>query len=252
MLTCCAPFSGSAQDRPIAYTAEDSIVSNAEDGTVELFNNVNIVFGETTLQAGYAKIYWKDQLVEAKGYKLPSGEMTQQPVFVESGKTFYLSEIRYNWSTEKAKIKALLTQEGENFLNGDAVKKVDSNTLYMAGTGFTTCSHEEPHFQIKTGKSKVVMGERIITGPAHFEFFGIPTPLVIPYGYFPTNIEKPDISGLLMPSFQNSPTQGLGLVNGGWYFPINDYMNFELRGDIYLRGSWALAATTNYKSATST
>ena len=117
----------------------------------------------------------------------------------------------------------------------------------MAGTGFTTCSHEEPHFQIKTGKSKVVMGERIITGPAHFEFFGIPTPLVIPYGYFPTNIEKPDISGLLMPSFQNSPTQGLGLVNGGWYFPINDYMNFELRGDIYLRGSWALAATTNYK-----
>jgi len=90
LLTCCAPFSGSAQDRPIAYTAEDSIVSNAEEGTVELFNNVNIVFGETTLQAGYAKIYWKDQLVEAKGYKLPSGEMTQQPVFVESGKTFYL------------------------------------------------------------------------------------------------------------------------------------------------------------------
>ncbi len=247
LLTCCAPFSGSAQDRPITYTAEDSIVSNADEGTVELFNNVNIVFGETTLQAGYAKIYWKDQLVEAKGYKLPSGEMAQQPVFVESGKTFYLSEIRYNWSTEKAKIKALLTQEGENFLNGDAVKKVDSNTLYMAGTGFTTCSHEEPHFQIKTGKSKVVMGERIITGPAHFEFFGIPTPLVIPYGYFPTNIEKPDIAGLLMPSFQNSPTQGLGLVNGGWYFPINDYMNVELRGDIYLRGSWALAATTNYK-----
>jgi hypothetical protein len=124
---------------------------------------------------------------------------------------------------------------------------VDSNTMYMAGTGFTTCSHEEPHFQIKTGKSKVEMGERIITGPAHFEFFGIPTPLIIPYGYFPTNIEKPSISGLLMPSFQNSPSQGVGIVNGGWYFPINDFMDLSLRGDLYLRGSWALGATSNYR-----
>ena len=117
----------------------------------------------------------------------------------------------------------------------------------MAGTGFTTCSHEEPHFQIKTNKSKVVLGERIITGPAHFEFFGIPTPLVIPYGYFPTNLEKPSISGLLMPSFQNSPSQGVGIVNGGWYFPINDFIDLELRGDLYLRGSWAVQATTNYR-----
>ena len=34
--------------------------------------------------------------------------------------------------------------------------------------------------------------------------------------------------------------------NGGWYFPINDFIDLELRGDLYLRGSWALQATTNY------
>ncbi|MGA0246028.1 MAG: putative LPS assembly protein LptD [Schleiferiaceae bacterium] len=247
LLTCCAPYYGSAQERPIDYTWEDSIVSSVEDGTVELYNNVFITFGETKLQAGYAKIYLKDHIVEASGYKDTLGNITQLPVFEDDGRTFYLSEIKYNWATEKAKIKGVFTQEGANFLNGDAVKKVDSNILFMEGTGFTTCSHEEPHFQIKTGKSKIVMGERIITGPAHFEFFGIPTPLIIPYGYFPTNIEKPNIAGLLMPSFQNSPTQGLGLVNGGWYFPINDFMNVELRGDIFLRGSWAINATTNYK-----
>ena len=244
LLTCCAPYYGSAQERPIDYTWEDSIVSSVEDGTVELYNNVFITFGETKLQAGYAKIYLKDHIVEASGYKDTLGNITQLPVFEDDGRTFYLSEIKYNWATEKAKIKGVFTQEGANFLNGDAVKKVDSNILFMEGTGFTTCSHEEPHFQIKTGKSKIVMGERIITGPAHFEFFGIPTPLIIPYGYFPTNIEKPNIAGLLMPSFQNSPTQGLGLVNGGWYFPINDFMNVELRGDIFLRGSWAINATT--------
>jgi len=247
LLTFCASFSARAQEQPIDYSATDSICSNVADGTVELFKNVVINFGETRLQAGYAKIFWKEQLVMAKGLENAAGKMVQLPVFEDGGKIFYLTEIKYNWSTEKAKIQGVLTQEGENFVNGDAVKKVDSNTLFMAGTGFTTCSHAEPHFQIKTGKSKVVLGERIITGPAHFEFFGIPTPLVIPYGYFPTNLEKPDITGLLMPSFQNSPSQGLGIVNGGWYFPINEFMNLELRGDLYLRGSWAIQATTKYK-----
>ena len=221
LLTFCAPILLKAQDGPIQYTAED-IISNVEEGTVELFDHVHITFGETQLKAGYAKIFWEDQYVFASGLKNDAGKMEQLPEFEDGGKTFYLSEIKYNWATEKAKIEGVLTQEGQNYLNGDAVKKVDSNTMFMAGTGFTTCSHEEPHFQIRTNKSKVVLGERIITGPAHFEFFGIPTPIAIPYGYFPTNIEKPEISGLLMPSFQNSPTQGVGLVNGCWYFPIND------------------------------
>ena len=247
LLTFCAPFLTVGQEQPIDYTAKDSIASDVAAGTVELFNEVHISFGETQLSAGYAKIYWEEHRVEARGIQLPDGSWTQRPVFQDGERTFYLGEIAYNWTTDKAKISEVLTQEGENFLNGQAVKKVDSNTMFMAGTGFTTCSHEKPHFQIKTNKSKVVLGERIITGPAHFEFFGIPTPLIIPYGYFPTNIEKPNISGLLMPSFQNSPTQGVGVVNGGWYFPINEYFDLSLRGDFYLRGSWALGATTNYR-----
>ena len=246
LLTFCAPILSSAQDGPISYTAED-IYTNVAEGTVELFDKVHISFGETQLKAGYAKIFWEKQYVFASGLKDDSGKLSQLPEFEDGGKVFYLSEIKYNWETQKAKIEGVLTQEGQNYLNGDAVKKVDSNTMFMEGTGFTTCSHEEPHFQIKTGKSKVVMGERIITGPAHFEFFGIPTPLAIPYGYFPTNIEKPEISGLLMPSFQNSPTQGLGIVNGGWYFPINDYMNIELRGDLFLRGSWSAQTKAVYR-----
>ncbi|MDA9908591.1 hypothetical protein N9C86_01450, partial [Schleiferiaceae bacterium] len=147
MLTFCTPFLTAAQDKPISYTAKDSITSDVDAGTVELFNEVHLIFGETKLDAGYAKIFWKEGLVVAHGIENEGGEVVQQPVFEDGGKVFYLSEIKYNWTTEKAKIKGVLTQEGENYLNGDAVKKIDSNTLYMAGTGFTTCSHEEPHFQ---------------------------------------------------------------------------------------------------------
>ena len=57
LLTFCAPFSTVAQDGPIRYTAKDSIASDVDAGTVELFNEVHLVFGETKLDAGYAKIF---------------------------------------------------------------------------------------------------------------------------------------------------------------------------------------------------
>ena len=246
-LTICATVRGTAQEGPIHLTAKDTVRTDLPTGTTELVNEVEILFEGARLTAGYAKVYWEEQRVEARGLRNANGQMEQLPVFEDDGRTYYLEQISYNWASQKAKIRSVLTQEGQNFLNGEEVKMVDSNTIFMAGTGFTTCSHAEPHFQIKTGKSKVQIGERIISGPAHLEFFGIPTPLVIPYGYFPINIKKPSISGLLMPSYQNSPTQGLGIVNGGWYFPINDFWDLSLRGDLYLRGSWSTTASANYK-----
>jgi len=140
LLTFCAPFLSVGQDKPIAYTAKDSITSNIDAGTVELFNEVHIDFGEIQLDAGYAKIYWNDNRVEARGVLSKDSIWEQRPVFKDGERTFYIGEIAYNWQTDKAIITQVLTQEGENFLNGQAVKKVDSNTMYMAGTGFTTCS----------------------------------------------------------------------------------------------------------------
>ncbi|NDH77569.1 MAG: hypothetical protein EBY63_01860 [Flavobacteriia bacterium] len=122
LLTFCAPFSTVGQEQPIDYTAKDSIASNVAAGTVELFNEVQISFGETQLSAGYAKIYWEEHRVEAKGIQLPDGSWTQRPVFQDGERTFYLGEIAYNWHTDKAIITQVLTQEGENFLNGQAVK----------------------------------------------------------------------------------------------------------------------------------
>ena len=111
----CTILTGHAQDRPISYTAKDSIVSSMEEGVVELYNEVEITFGQTKLQAGYAKIYWKDQLVEARGHESPNGEWTQYPVFEEGGRTFYLKQIKYNWNTEKAWLRTFLRKRDRIF-----------------------------------------------------------------------------------------------------------------------------------------
>ena len=99
LLTFCTPFLTVAQDGPISYTAKDSITSDVDAWTVELFNEVHLTFGETKLDAGYAKIFWEEGVVVARGLENTSGGVDQQPVFEDGGKVFYLSEIKYNWTT---------------------------------------------------------------------------------------------------------------------------------------------------------
>ncbi|MDH3650241.1 MAG: putative LPS assembly protein LptD, partial [Saprospiraceae bacterium] len=40
---------------------------------------------------------------------------------------------------------------------------------------------------------------------------------------------------------------GFGLRDIGYYFPISDYMDLELTGDIYFKGSWGLRVKSNYR-----
>lgn len=60
-------------------------------------------------------------------------------------------------------------------------------------------------------------------------------------------IKKGQNSGILIPSPGESTNKGFFLQNGGYYFGISDYVDLELRGDYYTRGSWGTRAKSNYK-----
>ena len=57
--------------------------------------------------------------------------------------------------------------------------------IYTSRGRYTTCDAETPHFSIKAKKIKTIPNKKIITGPAILEFDGVPTPLAIPFGFFP-------------------------------------------------------------------
>ena len=115
----------------------------------------------------------------------------------------------------------------------------------MAGGQYTTCDdHEHPHFYLKMTKAKVKPGDYIATGPAYVVVGDVPLPLAIPFGFFP--ITNSYSSGIIMPTFGDDFTRGLNLCNGGVYLAINDYMDMQILGDIYTKGTWALRAQTKY------
>jgi hypothetical protein len=92
---------------------------------------------------------------------------------------------------------------------------------------------------------KVIPDDKIVTGPAYLEISDVPTPLAVPFGFFPN--KKGRKSGIVVPTYGESPTLGFFLRDGGYYWGISDKVDMTVRGDIYSKGSWGLKLYSNYK-----
>ena len=49
-----------------------------------------------------------------------------------------------------------------------------------------------------------------------------------------------------MPSYGDETSRGFYLRDGGYYFAINDFLDFKALGEIYTKGSWGLSGEVNY------
>lgn len=231
-------------DAEIKYKANDSIVLLG-NGTAFLHGDTEINYQTITLKADFVKVKIDSSLVYAKGTKNEKGEVIGEPVFSEGESSYNSKELMYNLKSKKGYIRHVVTQEGEGYIISDRTKKTEDNLFCMTGGKYTTCeNHDHPDFYLSISKGKVKPGEYIVTGPAHLVIADVPLPIALPFGFFPFSSKYS--SGVLMPSYTDEMTRGFGLTNGGYYFAINDYMDLELRGDIYTKGTWALSATTSY------
>ena len=116
--------------------------------------------------------------------------------------------------------------------------------MYLNGGQYTTCNYSHPHFAINFSHSKLITGDRIFTGPAYVTIEDVPTPLILPFAFFP--MKKDRTSGILMPSYGWMNNRGYYLKDGGYYWPINDNLDLSLIGEIYTNLSWAAEAKSNY------
>lgn len=229
----------------IRYLATDSIRIELKDNKVFLYNNVEIYYEDITLKAGYVEIDFNDNSLFATVIRDSSGREVQKPLFTDGGQSFSAKSIRYNFVTKKGLIKEIITQEGDSYLHGSVVKRFADNTTNVKDGKYTTCPNEDPHYEIRFFKAKVIPNDKIVSGPAYLVIEDVPTPLIVPFGFFPN--KKGQLSGILIPTYGQSANRGFFFENGGYYWGINDYIDLALRGDIYTRGSWAAKIASNYK-----
>ena len=157
-----------------------------------------------------------------------------------------MDTITYNIGSKKAKIKGVATQEGDGWLIGNNVKKMDDNTIHIQDGKYTTCDQtDHPHFYLAMTKAKVIPGKKVVTGPAYLVLEDVPIyfPL-LPEGFFP--LSSGPKSGLLMPTFGEESTKGFYIRDLGYYFTLGEHMDLAIRGGIYTLGSWEASAMSRY------
>lgn len=231
-------------DNKVDYHADDSMITDITNQKAYLYNHAVVVYEDMTLKAGYIEIDFKNSTVYAFSIKDSAGKEVQRPDFANKDGKYVAHSIAYNFDTKKGKIKDVITQQDEGYIHGQDIKK-DTNDIYYVSHGkYTTCDLEHPHFYIGAKKIKVIPDDKIITGPAVLYVADIPTPLALPFGFFPN--KKGRRSGILMPSYGESANWGFFLKDGGFYFGNNEFIDLALTGDIYSNGSFGGTANTNY------
>jgi len=247
-------ISDSDLDAQIIYGAIDSQWYDNKAKLMYLYGDAYVNYKDKELKADLIILDMDNKIAEAK--ISPVKRSSAKPTFKDGEKTYEYKGLKYNFETEKGIVYDAVTNEGEFIVHGEKTKYVSggdnlygtSDVVYNANSIITTCNHPgTPHFGFKAKKLKIVSDKVAVAGPANLQIAGIPTPLWIPFGFFP--LTEGTTSGLIFPEGYQfySNDLGFGLAGLGWYFPINDYLHTRITGDIYSRGTWGLYSNTDYR-----
>ena len=259
------PFAGSTRPyasspdslaAAVTYAAQDSMWTDFELQEIHLYGDASVAYEQINLKANHIVLNYGTNIVFAEPLPDSVGRPAGLPEFSDGGQSFTAKEMTYNFKSKKGIVHGTTTTQEDIFVRGGKSKfvsgaiQVDDTTttdvIYTEGAIFTTCSAEHPHFGIRTRRAKVVPNKLAVIGASNLEIMGVPTPLWLPFGFFP--LKSGRSTGLLFPSdYQYSPQLGLGLEGVGWFFPIGEHVNLQTTADIYFNGSFRLRGSTTYR-----
>lgn len=229
----------------VDYHAEDSIVFNLGEQKAYLYNKAKVKYGTINLESYYIVIDFANNTVHAK-YGLDSlGNKIGKPIFEDGDTKTEEDEIIYNFKTKRGIIKNVRLQEGESYILVSSGKKQANDDLHIRQAKYTTCNLEHPHYYFMLSKAVVIPDDKIVSGPVNLWIADIPTPLGLPFGFFPN--KKGGTNGVVIPNYGESQVLGFFLQNGGYYHKFGDKFDTQILGDIYSKGSWAVKNISNYK-----
>jgi len=236
----------------VKYDATDSIIINQKDNKISLYNNAKIVYGDIELTSGLIILDYKKNVVYAGRISDVNGNLSQYPVFTQGGNTVNPDSIKYNFDNQKALIWNSKSEEnGMNVLS--KLTKRQNDSVYFLKDGKVTTGGsllggetEDADYYFRIRKGKLVPGGKIITGFTNLYISDVPTPIGLPFAYFPSQETKEE-AGFIIPNINESNKRGYSFQNGGYYLPISQYLDFTILGDYYTNGSYGVNLSSQYK-----
>jgi lipopolysaccharide assembly outer membrane protein LptD (OstA) len=235
----------SVLESDITYSAKDSIVMIGNKVAI-LYGDAVVKYQKMELAADFIRLSLDSNIVYASGVVDSTGEYVGTPVFKDGSEVIESRSMKYNIKTKKGFVYGTVTEQGEGYVQSEKTKKVDEDVYCLQNGKYTTCdNHEHPHFYFALTKAKMKQGKYIVSGPAYMVIEDLPTPLALPFGYFPFTDKYS--SGILFPTLGDEQSRGFYAKGLGYYFAINDYLDLAITSDIYSKGSWGLNVASSYR-----
>ncbi|MFD0988509.1 putative LPS assembly protein LptD [Mariniflexile jejuense] len=229
----------------VKYHATDYTRFNQKEHKLHLYNEATIDYGDMNIAAGSITIDYTKNTVYARGIKDTLGGYTQKPVFTQGANVVEPDSIIFNTKTKKALIFNSKTEQGDGKIIASITKKENDSVYFLKNAKYTTSENEDdPEYYIRLLKAKIVPGKKIVTGAAGLYIYDIPTPVWLPFSFFPQSEKQ--TSGIIIPSFGEQNDRGYFLQNGGYYLAISDYVDLAILGDYYTNGSYGTRLESTY------
>ncbi|TVZ51094.1 putative LPS assembly protein LptD [Dokdonia sp. Hel_I_53] len=234
----------------VTYKAKDYERISQRLKKIFLYNEAEVVYEDMKINAGEIVLDYQTNTVLAKGIKDSAGNYSQIPVFVQGANEVQPDSIKFNFDTQRALIYGSRVEGagGQQInLKAERSKRVNDSVVFMSNVKITTAEDlDDPEYYFYARRVKFVPGKKLVAGLTNMYIADVPTPIGIPFAFFPMEKER-SVSGFLIPSFNESNERGYSLQNGGYYFALSDYFDLALTGDYYTNGSYAFRADTEYK-----
>lgn len=245
-------FSPDSVSVPVQYNARDSMIYDLLNRKIYLYGQAEVAYEQYEIKAGYIIINFLTQTATAVGITDSLGKTTEPPSFSDGTQNFDATKLEYNFRTKKGKVYEATTKQGDGFFLSQSTKFVSGDSLnaggdiiYSQGCLYTTCNHKHPHFGIRSRKAKLIPNKLIVVGPSYLEIMGMPTPILLPFGFFP--MTKTRKNGLILSTdIEMSEQLGAGIRGMGYYWRLSESADLAIRSDLYMRGSFRLFAESNY------
>lgn len=211
-----------------------------------LYNQAELYYEDFELKAGIIVMNYEKNEVYAGRIKDSLGNYTQRPVFKQGTNVIEPDSIRFNTVTKKALVWNSRTVQGEMSIKGEISKKENDSVYFIKNARITTSKDvDNPEYYFLARSLKLVPGKKAVVGLTNMYIADVPTPIGIPFGFFPMSTDKKGNSGLILPS-PNDTRQGFSLQNGGLYLALSDYYDLAIVGDYYTNGSYAMRFESSY------
>ncbi|MBQ0739725.1 LPS-assembly protein LptD, partial [Aquimarina celericrescens] len=166
--------------------AKDYKKLSRKENKMYLYNEAVVEYGDMIINAGRIVMNNSTKEVFAAGIIDSTGTYTQKPTFKQGNNLVEPDSLIFNFDSQKALVFNSRTEQGGFKVKGEISKRQNDSIYYLANAKFTTAEDvDDADYYFFARKIKFVPDSKIVTGFVNMYIADVPTPLGLPFGYFP-------------------------------------------------------------------